>query len=283
MPGKKRSNSTKKTQSRKTRTVSMTKQVAVKPLAPSQKASTLDLVRNYIQRYAETHYRGMSVVKAQFNGSIASAAEIYQCLPSIPKNTTDSITAYGRLGDKIKPLSLQVWGSIALSTAQYRRVRVRVMFLTAKSIKNAAQKSNIDIVHLINDGQTDGGVQFDGTVERRDFPVNTNKFTVLSDRSYNLFQAGSVSVGGPDPLPGPGETFPTFNNYDDNISSAKHFKLRLPVPSLLQYSASTGNDPTNYYPFVVIGYTNLDGNAAPTSTPTEITACISSMLKYDDA
>jgi len=157
------------------------------------------------------------------------------------------------------------------------------MFLTAKSIKNAAQKSSIDIVHLINDGQTDGGVQFDGTVEKRDFPVNTNKFTVLSDRSYNLFQAGSVSIGGDPPLPG--ETFPTFNNYDDNISSAKHFKLSLPVPATLQYSASTGNDPTNYYPFVVIGYTNLDGNAGPSGSTgaTEITACISSMLKYDDA
>jgi len=280
MPGKKRSNTVKKTQSRKTRTVSMTKKVAVRPLAPSQKASTLDLVRSYIQRYAETHYRGMSVVKAQFNGTIASAAEIYPCLPSIPKNSTDSITAYGRLGDKIKPLSLSVWGSIALSTASYRRVRVRVMFLTAKSIKNAAQKSNIDIVHLINDGQTDGGVQFDGTVEKRDFPVNTNKFTVLSDRSYNLFQAGAVSVGDER---NEGDAFPVFNNYDDNISSAKHFKLSLPVPATLQYSASTGNDPTNYFPFVVIGYTYLDGNAAPTSTPTEITACISSMLKYDDA
>lgn len=223
----------------------------------------------------------MQVVKAQFNGSIASAAEIYPVLPPVPKNTTDSITAFGRIGDKIKPLSLQVAGSICLSTAQYRRVRVRVMFLTAKSIKNAAQKANIDIIHLINDGQTDGGTQFDGTVEKRDYPVNTNKFTVLSDRSYNLFQAGSVSVNPPVLLPG--EDFPTFNNYDDNISSAKHFKLSLPVPATLQYSVSTGNDPTNYYPFVVIGYTYLDGNAAPTSTPTEITACISSMLKFDDA
>jgi len=223
----------------------------------------------------------MQVVKAQFNGTIASAAEIYPVLPSVPKNTTDSITAFGRLGDKIKPLSLMVHGSIALSTASYRRVRVRVMFLTAKSIKNAAQKANIDIIHLINDGRTDGGTQFDGTVEKRDFPVNTNKFTVLSDRSYNLFQAGAVSVG--DPLLLPGETFPTFNNYDDNISSVKTFKLSLPVPATLQYSVSTSDDPTNYYPFVVIGYTYLDGNAAPTSTPTEITACISSLLKFDDA
>ncbi len=172
-------------------------------------------------------------------------------------------------------------GSIALSTAQYRRVRVRVMFLTAKSIKNAAQKSDIDIVHLINDGQTDGGVQFDGTVEKRDFPVNTNKFTVLSDRSYDLFQAGSVSVNPPVLLPG--EDFPTFNNYDDNISSVKHFRLSLPLPASLQYSTATGNDPTNYYPFMVLGYTYYDGNAAPTSTPTEITACVSSLLKYDDA
>jgi len=223
----------------------------------------------------------MQVVKAQFNGTIASATEIYPVLPSVPKNTTDSITAFGRLGDKIKPLSLQVWGSVALSTAQYRRVRVRVMFLTAKSIKNASQKSNIDVLHLINDGRTDGGTQFNGTVELRDFPVNTNKFTVLSDRSYNLFQAGSVSVNPPVLLPG--EDFPTFNNYDDNINSVKHFKLSLPVPATLQYSVATSDDPTNYYPFVVIGYTYLDGNPAPTSTPTEITACISSLLKFDDA
>jgi len=224
----------------------------------------------------------MQVVKAQFNGTIASAAEIYPVLPSVPKNTTDSITAFGRLGDKIKPLSLLVHGSIALSTASYRRVRVRVMFLTAKSIKNAAQKANIDIIHLINDGRTDGGTQFDGTVEKRDFPVNTNKFNVLSDRSYNLFQAGAVSVGGGEVIL-PGDTFPTFNNYDDNIQSVKTFKLSLPIPATLQYSVSTSDDPTNYYPFVVIGYTYLDGNPAPTSTPTEITACISSLLKFDDA
>ena len=255
--------------------------MTARPLAPTAKASTLALVKSYIERYAETHYRGMQVVKAQFNGSIASAAEIYPCLPQVPKNSTDSITAYGRIGDKIKPLSLKVWGSVCLSTASYRRIRVRVLFLTAKSIKNAAQKSNIDIVHLINDGQTDGGVQFDGTVERRDFPINTNKFTVLSDRSYDLFQAGAVSVGG---ATGPiGEEFPTFNNYDDNLSSAKHFSLDLTVPATLQYSVATGNDPTNYYPFMVLGYTYYDGNAAPTSTPTEVTACVSSMLKFDDA
>jgi len=226
----------------------------------------------------------MQVVKAQFNSTIASASEIYPVLPSVPKNTTDSITAFGRLGDKIKPLSLQVWGSIALSTAQYRRVRVRVMFLTAKSIKNASQKANIDVLHLINDGRTDGGTQFNGTVEYRDFPVNTNKFTVLSDRSYNLAQAGSVSVGSP-PVTLPGDDFPTFNNYDDNIQSFKHFKLSLPVPATLQYSVATSDDPTNYYPFVVIGYTNLDGNPGPTGSTgaTEITACISSLLKFDDA
>ena len=285
MPGKKRSNkSVRKTQSRKTRVVSMTKKVAVKPLPVSQKASTLDLVRNYISRFAETKFRGKDIVTSVFNGSIASAGEIYGVLPAIPKTTTDSITAHGRLGDYVTPKSLKLNGSIAIVSAQYKRIRVRMFVLTAKSIKNVGQKSSIDIVHLINDGQTDGGVQFDGTVQKRDFPVNTKLFTVLSDRSYDLCSASGTSVTGEPHMPDEGAVgaVPRFINQDDNQKSFVHFNLDLPLPSRLAFTSSSGNDATNYYPFMCIGYTEYDTNPA-SSTSTEIAVSCNSMLRYDDS
>lgn len=216
-----------------------------------------------------------------FNGSIASVAEIYGVLPSIPKNTTDSITAYGRIGDQVKPKSLKLNGSIAIVSAQYKRIRVRMFVLTAKAVKNAGQKSSIDIVHLINDGQTDGGVQFDGTVQRRDFPVNTKVFSVLSDRSYDLCSASgtSVTTTGDEGSVG---AVPRFINQDDNQKSFVHFNLDLPLPTKLDYAVASGNDPTNYYPFMVIGYTEYDTNPASTSS-TEIAVSCNSMLRYDDS
>ena len=219
-----------------------------------------------------------------FNGSIASAGEIYGILPSIPKNTTDSITAYGRLGDQVTPKSLKMSGSIAIVSAQYKRIRVRMFVLTAKAIKNAGQKSSIDIVHLINDGQTDGGVQFDGTVQRRDFPVNTKTFTVLSDRSYDLCSASGTSVTGEPRMPDEGAVgaVPRFINQDDNQKSFVHFNLDLPLPAKLNYAVASGNDATNYYPFMCIGYTEYDTNPA-SSTSTEIAVSCSSMLRFDDS
>lgn len=226
------------------------------------------------------------MITSMFNGSIAGVGEVYGVLPQVPKNTTDSITAFGRLGDKITPKSLKMWGSIAIISGAYKRIRARVFVLTAKSIKCAANKADIDIVHLINDGQTDGGVQFDGTVQRRDFPVNTNKFTVLSDRSYDLFSASGTSVSLTDPsgniIEGDVAAVPRFINGDDNQKSAVHFSLDLPTPATLQYSVATGNDPTNYYPFMVVGYTELDTNPASQST-VEIAVSCSSMLRFDDS
>lgn len=217
-----------------------------------------------------------------FNGSIAGVGEVYPIIPQVPKNSTDSITAYGRLGDKITPKSLKMWGSICIATAAHKRIRVRMFVLTAKSIKCAVNKADVDIVHLLNDGQTDGGVQFDGTVQRRDFPVNTNKFTVLSDRSYDLFQSYGTSVTGAELEEGTTGAAPRYRSDSPNERSAVHFSLDIPTPATLQYAVASGNDPTNYFPFVVVGYTELDTNPASTSG-TEIAVSCSSMLRFDDS
>jgi len=246
------------------------------------------LVKSYIDRFSETKYRGKDVVTSTFNSTIASAAEIYGIMPSIPKNATDSISAFGRLGDKIKPKSLKVHGHVALGvTGAYKRIVARVFVLTAKNIKNAAQKSTIDIVHMINDGQTDGGVGFNGTVQRRNFPVNKNLFNVLSDRSYELCQATQTSTtvaasGATGPVEGGATPLDGFISSDCNAKSWATFSLDIPCPATLMYNSAQGDDPTNWYPFVVIGYTNLD-NAAGSTSGTEVYVSISSMISFDDA
>lgn len=260
-------------------------------MGPASKArptkALTQVVKSIIRREEETKFRGKDVVTAVFNGKIASSNECYALLPQLLQGDT----AQSRNADKIKPVSFTLNGSVCIVSAPYKRIRVRVLVLTSKQVKDSALinavtgvQPGVPITQLINDGQTDGGVTFDGTVQKRDFPVNLKLFNVLSDRSYDLCQASGTSVSGDPHMPAEGEAgaVPGAITSDCNVKSFKHFRLKIKCPATLSFNGAASNYPNNFAPFICMGYTSYDTNPASTTTA-EVALSVNSMLRYDDA
>ena len=205
-----------------------------------------------------------------FNGPIASVNEIYDLIPAINQGTGD----HNRVGNVIQPTSLTVRGicSLQSNSSTSQRCVVDIYVLTSKMIKSQFNRSSILINRLLNLGNGNN-TDYNGTTLRAMLPINTSEFTVLRHKRIVL----SKNENSPNSYADSGTAAVAASSY------AKPFAFKVTMPKKLTYQTDAITVPSNYYPFMVIGWNYGDNNGGSFGTAAGMFVQAQSHLYFKDA
>lgn len=197
-----------------------------------------------------------------FTGGITSTNEIYGLIPGISQGNND----WQRDGNDIQPLSLttKVKLNIVSRMSSSASIYADVFFLTCKAVKDYHLTSSILTGALMNVG--DGtNAPYDGTSFTAMYPINKSLFTVLKHKRIKL----QKSSENPNQLWSSGEVPST-----SPMPYSTEFSVKLPLPSKFLYRDSTQAYPTNYFPFMCVGFhaTDQNGDTSLLSAPLRVQA-----------
>lgn len=187
-----------------------------------------------------------------FSSAITGVGEIYSAMPRTAQGNDD----YNRIGNQISPKSLTI--KLDISTKSFsdnaaRDRQVHVFLLTAKSVKSLDNYTSIPITQLLNKG--DGtNVAFDGTQFTAQYPVNSSEFTILKHKSMRMVQGYGIANS---------LTATNVASTDGVITPSHqyaHIAMRVKIPKTFKYDRASQRFPTNYAPFLVIGFTHNNSN-----------------------
>lgn len=251
------------------RTVRLTSIVPVKPMKPSAKASVMTLVKNLINKKAETKMASYVVENNTSHNSAIGSADIMRIVPHIANGDDDQ----QRLGDSIKPLSLKVKGLLSMNrlgtNVDNRVLLVRVIIAQSKSYKSEqalATASALVANSLLKpnyEGAGTASIPFTGQQTDLVAPINTDGYRVYHDKVYRLACVSTDAA------------------VEENPASYKRWSASIPLPASFDYDSNSVLAPTNFAPFVAIGYAYADGTG-PDIVNTRIISTVVSQLKYKD-
>jgi len=214
----------------------------------------------------------------------SNATDILRLIPKIAPGTSDN----QRIGEKVRPMSLIVNGSVRLSdgtingvTAEFRDDVVVVMYVLQhiglKDYTNLTTSNNF--LQLLRTGENDT-TAFNGTVTASQMPVEDAYYRLLSKKRIRLRYAGAI--------PGSATGVPTnavvsvanAHSYyaDFNFNLSKHLPKQFKYPEL-SAAAGTLNDPTNSSIFMCLGFYNMDGQPSLTQL---VAVQYTARLKFKD-
>lgn len=190
------------------------------------------------------------------NAAIGTADE-YPILPAISQGQ-----GYNqRIGNRMNPTSLIVNGAVTFNDYGEGFVgvplRVVVMVLQAKQVRDTNLLPTPTISQLLDNGT--GGTSWDGSTVNSFFPVNTEEFTVLAKRTFKLSDI----------------------TQENAKCMSQRYTMRIKCPKQLMYEG-TGNYPTNFAPFIVLGWARDDA-VTPTIGQVYVKHTCTSRLTYTDA
>lgn len=230
-------------------------------------------VLRVIHEIAETKQGFHSVTAENFNSGIDASTDCKRLMPNISKSTDDN----GRIGDQVTARSLVVKGAVVYnpSTTQYgtyanARLGVRLMVVQPRVWSNIDQvQSNAATwtQYLLKKGGTTTG--FSGVLSDLWAPVNTDGIIKYYDRVFYM--------DGPYQLSGVGSI--------QLLNSTKFFNIRMKLRNkVIKYdsSVSSGIQPSNYSPVLVVGYAHMDGSAVDVAT-TAIQMSYDAIFDYEDS
>lgn len=240
---------------------------------PRPRGSFVRAVKAVVSALTETkqafYTTGDAPVK--FNSGIDSLGDMRDVLPQITQSTADN----GRIGDQIRAKSLNIKGFVKLDiaptigTVGMPNVVVRMMVVSLKSKTNftEATSSVTPLGSLIKKGGTTS--TFSGVLRDINAPVNTDIWTVHSDKKYYLKQDYVNGSQGP----------------MDVSNTVRFFNIKLKCKNkLLKYDSAVSSAllPTNYGPMILLGYSFLDGTT-PDTINTRVGLQYDTILNYEDA
>lgn len=222
------------------------------------------------------HTSGDAVL-LNFNSTISTTSDYIQILP----NCSSSVEENGRVGDKVTVNRYNVSGYIrfnpalgAMSTGSpgVCQVGIRMMILSLKKSQSwdLVTSSANPLLNLLRRGGTTVG--YSGQIADLSNPINTDLFTVHHNKVFYMsqtFTGQTTAVG--------------FYN-TDIANQIKFFNFSMKCKKkVLSYDDDTNSGllPTNYAPFMLIGYSYLNGQTADTVS-TNLGAQIQSSLYYQD-
>jgi len=234
------------------------------------KEAVTQIVKTQIARNAENKQVGWEVESdVQHNSGIGAA----DCVPVV-QQITQGVTAYQRLGDRVKPKSLRLkgvisWNSDDCNTTQ--NIYARILILSQKNIKTGAAVAGggVDTARLLKPSiAATPEIPFSGNTMDLNTPVNTELFRVYMDKTVKL-TASLVTGGGREAMP---------------LYSARWSKLfkSTNLPASFTYDAGNGDWANNFAPFMAIGYAYSDGSTPDTVT-TKLISNVLAVLDYEDA
>lgn len=246
-----------------------------KPVKPQSTALVRQVAKKVLADALEDKYARAELQEGGqpklFNSSITTYAECYPLLPKVVQGT-DSMN---RIGDKLRPKSLRVElymvANGTLTTSMLNRVRLFV--LEDKSLKNWTSIETTPIgTQLLDFGSFLGG--FSGLPNCELIRVNKRRYKVIKDKivTFNKGTGVTPNVGG-------------INGTQIFVSGTQYHKITfsIPTPAVLHYASPLDSYPTNFAPFMCLGYTQPDGDTAPDSGIFKIGVQFSAHLDYEDA
>jgi len=243
--------------------------------------SMLDVINTVVRRGQETKF----VVGAPFNNqsstnletftsftsAITSTNEVYALIPKIDEGTDD----FNRIGQVIQPRSLRTKVNVCLPTDQVHSMSVYAdfYFCTAKPVKAEYLSNQVPTSELLNDGQG-SNVPYDGTSFTAALPINKTKFSLIRHVRVKL-QKG---INDPNvALTGAGTSSTNVYPY------SKSFSVNIPIPQKLTYLDSGSNTPSNFFPFMMVGFHGTDNTGGTAPIVARINVQAQSQLYYKDA
>lgn len=208
-----------------------------------------------------------------FNAAITTGSELYPLLPPL----LNGVSSYQRVGDRVRPtrftVDVIVSANGGLTSSQLNMVRL--FLISDKSYGNWDDvRTNTPITtELLNSGTGTQG--FTGIPASLMMPVNTEKYKVHHDKILQV-RAGT------------GQTPNSSNSYVGTqtfVGTQQAWKLRfvIPTPAVLKYSGFNDPYPSNFAPFICLGYIQPDGNASPDNLITRVQMLYRSHLWFEDA
>lgn len=248
----------------------------------AQQAQTLALVRKLLDKKTEDKFISWENAPggiATLGRAIGPLGSVFRLIQNIPSGSE----AYQRLGDKVRPKYLMVRGFVAINfpVPVETAARVRILAVSDKSNKNASP--------IVNPGPPLGALLNDNLLALapsvahgyRGFPdddnsqVNLDQFTLYHDKHYDLIQAGKTPAASP-PIQGTGA-----------MVVYKYFKMKIKCPAVLDFTDSNGDFPTNFCPYLLMGYSYPEGWSLPPADPdplaNQVRWYVRSTLVYEDA
>lgn len=245
-------------------------------LAPSTKKAINKLINQSIETKQAFTTSGNSLI--YYNSGINANGDITPILPAIAGGSGDAT----RNGSQVMAKSLNVKGYLKLvlndtvDNTAYPQVIVRMMVVSLKTHQNYTNVSTqgTSLGALLRKGATVGA--FSGNLSDIYAPINNELFTVHYDKKFYLNQTFLNAIGASQPS----QTIP-----QDLKNTVKFFNLNVKCKNkVLKYDPTYTDSvyPTNWAPFLVLGYAHLDGSSPDTVT-TKIGLQYDAVLNYKDA
>lgn len=197
-------------------------------------------------------------------------------LPPVVTATLPNQT-YARVGNQITPLSLKTTLFVGLSAVNRSlAIRVDVYILTRKDLKYWPDiLGDTDTVDLFQAGNSTSTVGYNGYANTTALRYNLNKYSILKHKQFVL--TGNVGLPNGD----------TTTGNAPNVSvpgCQKKIVLNIPCPKTLKFdeSGAVVSYPNNFAPFMVIGYSKVEG-AAPDNSYQSVQAQWTTALTFKDA
>lgn len=255
--------------------------VATVTLAKSKPSKMLTkAVRKEVINQSETKQAftttGNSLIK--YNSGIDAVGDLTQIIPGISQGFGEN----QRVGNIIRLKSLNVRGYVKLDvnevtdSTKLPNVMVRMMIVSMKVAPSFqdAQSLSSKIGTLLMKGSTT--TAFAGNLQDIFAPINRNVFTVHADKRFYLKQ---------DYLNVAGASAPSTTIAQDISKTVKFFNITIKGKNkVIRYDEDVGSDilPTNFGPFLLLGYSYLDGSS-PDVLDTKVGLCFDSTLNFTDA
>ena len=186
-----------------------------------------------------------------FTSGITGTGEIYSLLPTL----AEGAGSFQRDGTVVFPKKLRVHLNICstqnnLKNADYM---VYAFFLEAVSVRFLQNYTAIPITQLLDDG-AGARVQFDGTSQTSLYGINKHDFRIIRVIKKRIIY--NVPIG-----PAAGMAAVAQDPSQDHHSVS----LDIPVPKKLMYPTENNSYPTNFAPFMVLGFVDntWNGDLAP--------------------
>lgn len=241
-------------------------------------------VKQVIQSLTETkqayHNSGDSLI--MFNSGINTSGDMMRVVPNIAQSVLDN----GRIGDQVRSKKLSIRGYLKLNinaasgtagdSTTLPNVIARLMVVSIKSrssYTDAAAGAGF-LATLLKKGGTTVG--FTGLLSDINAPINTDAFTVHSDRKFYMTQDYVNAIGA---------SVPSQYLAQDIKNTVKFFNINVRCKNkLLKYDEDVGGglEPTNFAPILLLGYAYLDGSS-PDTLSTNLGLQYISTLDYEDA
>lgn len=252
------------------------KRKSTNPKVPRQKP-IVALIKKVLNRELETKFTANVVQPIGFNSVIGTfSTESYTMLPPVVTATLPNQT-YARVGNQITPLSLKTTLFVGLSAVNRSlAIRVDVYILTRKDLKYWPDiLGDTDTVDLFQAGNSTSTVGYNGYANTTALRYNLNKYSILKHKQFVL--TGNVGLPNGD----------TTTGNAPNVSvpgCQKKIVLNIPCPKTLKFdeSGAVVSYPNNFAPFMVIGYSKVEG-AAPDNSYQSVQAQWTTALTFKDA